>query len=431
MVANLEILSKAMIKPSSPTPHHLRDHKLSFLDQIAPPVFIPLIFFYQTNQLETFQDRDQISQLLKQSLSNILTQFYPLAGRICSKNFSIDCNDDGALCIEAQVHSNLLQVIEKPVMEELKQCLPLELNSKGPGLTEAKTILLAIQINFFDCGGIAIGVQLSHKIADGTSLVTFMNAWAKSCSEVSEIVPSSFELASLFPPRDMSSFGFKPTTGMTKEKIVTKRFVFDKEKLAKLKQAAASSLVKDPTRVEAVSAFIWRHFIDASKAKAVAAVHAVNMRPRMNPALEDHAFGNIWTHTVAIPMLQGEKGYENLVGDLRKAIRNINSNYVKKLQNGDEYLKILKKSVEFASKGDVELCNFSSWCRFPMYEVDFGWGKPTWVSTTAFPFKNVVILMSTSCGEGIEAWLNMLEDDMPSFQSNHRHLSVAAKDFNA
>ena len=116
---------------------------------------------------------------------------------------------------------------------------------------------------------------------------------------------------------------------------------------------------------------------------------------------------------------------------MRKEIRKFNSKYVKKLQKGDEYLKILKKSVEFASKGDVELCNLSSWCRFPMYEVDFGWGKATWVSTTAFPFKNVVILMSTSCGEGIEAWLNMLEDDMPSFQSNHRHLSVAAKDFNA
>lgn len=419
-------MSKEMIKPSSPTPHHLKNLKLSFLDQIAPPIHIPLIFFYQAKQLDTCKDHAQISQLLKQSLSNVLTRFYPLAGKISSENFSIDCNDAGALYVEAQVHSNLLEIIEDPIMEEMKEYLPL------CGTAEDKTTLLAVQLNVFDCGGIAIGVQMSHKIADGTSLVTFMNAWAASCREDAEIVPSDFDLASLFPPRDMSISGFKPTTGIVKEKIVTERFVFDKEKLAKLKQAAAlapGSQVKDPTRVEAVSVFFWRHFTEASKAKMVAAVHAVNMRPRMNPSVGDHAFGNIWTHTLAIPLVEGEKGHHNLVGELRKAIRNINSNHVKKLQSGDEYLKILKKHAELAFKGDVELCNFSSWCRFPVYEVDFGWGKPTWVCTTAFPFKNVVILMSTSCGEGIEAWVNMLEEDVPRFQSDLMHLSVGTKTF--
>ena len=26
---------------------------------------------------------------------------------------------------------------------------------------------------------------------------------------------------------------------------------------------------------------------------------------------------------------------------------------------------------------DFCVCKFNSWCRFPMYEVDFGMGKPT------------------------------------------------------
>nr|XP_027109682.1 vinorine synthase-like [Coffea arabica] len=436
MVANLEILSKEMIKPSSPTPYHLRNFTLSFLDQLAPPIHIPLIFFYQPSQLQTYKDHAQISQLLKQSLSNALTKFYPLGGRICSDDFAIDANDAGALFVEAQVHSNLLQVIEKPSMDEMKQYLPLEPNGSGHGITEANTILLAVQINIFDCGGLAIGVQMSHKIADGTSLVAFMNAWAANCRGDAEIHQSSLDLTSLFPPKDVLNSGFKPTVGITKEKITTKRFVFDREKLAKLKQALASSpgsQVKDPTRVEAVSAFFWRHFIEATRAKMdskskkmVAAVHAVNLRPRMNPVLPDHAFGNLWRHALAIPVAEGEKGYQNLAGDLRNAIRNINSNYVKTLQIGDEYLHALKKTMELVSKGDIEFCNFSSWCRFPVYEVDYGWGKPTWVCTTTLPFKNVVILMSTSCGEGIEAWVNMLEEDMASFESDHMQLEVPA-----
>ncbi|KAE8123970.1 hypothetical protein FH972_018883 [Carpinus fangiana] len=42
---NVEIISKEIIKPSSPTPHHLRTHKLSFLDQFPPTTYIPIILF--------------------------------------------------------------------------------------------------------------------------------------------------------------------------------------------------------------------------------------------------------------------------------------------------------------------------------------------------------------------------------------------------
>nr|XP_027103215.1 vinorine synthase-like [Coffea arabica] len=226
MVTNLEILSKEMIKPSSPTPHHLRNLQLSLLDQIVPSAYIPLIFFYNANQLQSSnKDHPKIAQILKQSLSNVLTQFYPLAGGLTSEISSVDCNDSGALFVEAQVHTTLSEVTEKPIMEELKQFVPLESNSRN-AMDKPKTVVLAVQITFFDCGGIAVGVQISHKIADGTSLVTFLNSWAASCRGDDEhMLPPAFEWAKLFPPIDMSCFGFKPPTAKTKEKIVTERFV--------------------------------------------------------------------------------------------------------------------------------------------------------------------------------------------------------------
>lgn len=54
---------------------------------------------------------------------------------------------------------------------------------------------------------------------------------------------------------------------------------------------------------------------------------------------------------------------------------------------------------------------FSSWCKFPFYEPDFGWGKPVWVGVTNFPMKNTVVLIDDKSGEGMEAWVNLDEND--------------------
>ncbi|CAK9143470.1 unnamed protein product [Ilex paraguariensis] len=370
----------------------------SNLDQIAQSVYIPIILCYSP-QFGSKTDPTQKHNSLKQSLSETLIPFYPLSGRI-KDDFFIDCDNTGVEYVEAQAHA------------QLSEFLPVEPYSSTGTVKET---LLAIQINFFDCGGMAIGINMSHKIADGSSLITFMNAWASKSRGDSKYLGPNFDIDSLFPPRDLS--GFIPSAVLSKEKIVTRRFVFDKSKLKILKKSACSgaeSIVKDPTRVEAVSAFIWSHFIEVANAKAkmdskklFAAVHAVNLRPKMNPPLSDHAFGNLWSFALA------------------NAIRKINEDYVKKLQDGDDYLNFLKRSKEQFSRGDLEFCNFSSWCRFPVYEVDYGWGKPVWVCTTAMPFKNVVILMSTRDGDGIDAWVNMVEDNMAMLEHDHKLLSLA------
>ena len=58
------------------------------------------------------------------SLSQTLTRFYPLAGRI-KANDSIDCNDDGAVFIEAQANVELSQILKDPDMDLFIQKLLL------------------------------------------------------------------------------------------------------------------------------------------------------------------------------------------------------------------------------------------------------------------------------------------------------------------
>ena len=80
---------------------------------------------------------------------------------------------------------------------------------------------------------------MSHKIADGTSLVMFMTSWAQPCmgDNAGSVLQPDFNLASqYFPPKNFSLLGSKPHDSRFKEqKFVAKRLVFNNEKLSKLK----------------------------------------------------------------------------------------------------------------------------------------------------------------------------------------------------
>ncbi|KAI8023176.1 (13S,14R)-1,13-dihydroxy-N-methylcanadine 13-O-acetyltransferase AT1 [Camellia lanceoleosa] len=101
MKVEVEIISKETIKPSSPTPHHLHTCQCSFLDQISPPVHMPILLFFETDADKL--SNANMSDQLKTSLSETLTQFYPLAGRLLD-NISINCNDEGISYLEARAN---------------------------------------------------------------------------------------------------------------------------------------------------------------------------------------------------------------------------------------------------------------------------------------------------------------------------------------
>ncbi|KAI3448773.1 hypothetical protein Pfo_005438 [Paulownia fortunei] len=442
MEARVQLISREIIKPSSETPHHLKKFKLSYLDQLVNPMYIPLVFFYQADEVRglTTSNHVQISQHLKQSLSETLTSFYPLAGRV-EENFVLHCNDAGVEFIEARVHAHLMDTIQEPNMEELKQYLPVDPTAPGG---HGEGTLFLVQITFFDCGGIAIGLCFAHQVADCTSIMAFVNAWAATCRGEAEISRFSFDLATYFPARDFPGSGFWEFS-MSNEKLMTKRFVFDKEKLAALKQAATSpsgSTVKDPSRVELVSVFIWKHFIEVAKfnniqaKKIFAAFHAVNLRERTSPSqLLENVFGNCIMSALAfsntnIASDQNEdvEEFHDLVSKLRSSIRTISDDYITEAQSGDSYLNDLYKLFSIITKGELEWCSFSSWCRLPLYEVDYCWGNPIWLCTTALPLKNLTVLVSSRCGEGIEAWVNMNQDNLEMLETQIKLISTNVND---
>ncbi|KAI3465969.1 hypothetical protein Pfo_022632 [Paulownia fortunei] len=418
-----------MIKPSSPTPPHLRKLQLSFLDQLAPPIYIHIILYFEA--CHHHLDSDETSRKLKRSLSDALAIYYPLAGRL-RENSCVDCNDAGAEYVEARFNDDrILDVVENPRTEELKTYVPA-VPSGG------EDIPLAVQVNFFGCTGIAIGVCMSHRLADAMSLVTFINAWAAACrgdAETISVTQPSFKLASRFPPADFSRFcpsGAPPPP----QKIVTKRFTFNEQKLAALRKAASGPLMENPTRVEAVSAFIWRHFIEAVTLKdkmngenrVFAATHVVDIRPRSSPPLPHQFFGNACARAMATTTASAQgQDYYDLAVKLREVIRKADADYIRRLENGGTFLKYYSANEENNpafkdGRKILEICSFTSWCRLPAYEADYGWGKPVWVSIISVPHKNLVFFLGTKSGDGIEAWVNMLEEDIAMIETNYHLL---------
>ncbi|KAK6138529.1 hypothetical protein DH2020_027732 [Rehmannia glutinosa] len=425
-----------MIKPTSPTPQHLQKLKLSYLDQLANSFYVPLVFFYQADEVKglTTSNHVQISQRLKHSLSQTLTSFYPLAGRKTQDNFVVDCNDAGVEFIVARVRATLKD--GTTAEEFMNKYIP---SSSTPGISHTRTLpLLLLQITLFDCGGFSVGMCFSHIIADCASATAFVNAWAATCrgDDNDQIPRFSFNLANYFPSRDFpTDSAFEDYFKSNNEKLMMKRFVFDKVKLEALRQRLANKyVVKDPSRVELVSAFICKHFmINVRMAKSgkktnFAALHGVNLRARKSPPQLENVFGNCVMLAIAITESttdDDDQEFHGLVRKLRNSIWMIDDDYITESQSGYSYLNDVNKFHSLITKGhEVEWCSFSSWCRFPVYEVDYGWGNPVWVGTTTLPLKNVTVLMDTRCGEGIEAWVNMSQHNLEALQTQFKLIST-------
>jgi len=216
---------------------------------------------------------------------------------------------------------------------------------------------------------------------------------------------------------------------------VVKRFVFDAPAIADLraKYSANNKNIENPrpTRMEALSTFIWSRFLAATQQekdpnKVYAAHLMANLRTRLDPPLSENYFGNISANTVAVFPWDTEVGFDGIVVPVRDAIKQVNMNYVKILkENGGQTTFSLENYEKFI-RGEVVYLAFTSLCRFPVYEADFGWGEPVWVGSAKLYYKNLVTFLDTKSGNGIEAWINLDEEDMAKFEIDKELLAYVS-----
>ncbi|KAM7269304.1 hypothetical protein ACFE04_024801 [Oxalis oulophora] len=401
MKLEVEVISSEIIKPSSSTPDHLRRYQLSFIDQTMPPVYNSIVMFYPHETDTKLTHFDKVN-LLKNSLSQVLPHFYPLAGSITDNQF-VDCNDKGVVFIEAQVNCLLSEFLEDIVPGELNKLLSIEIHGDADFLT-------GIQVNLFQCGGIGLGVSTSHRIGDALSLFVFIKSWAAVCRGEKEFIVPEFKSSSVFPPKQIDKRG-----EMTEPDIVTKRFVFNANMITDIREKYAGDHL--PSRVQALSAFIWSRLVscdsqlDLESKKSYMIGQLVNLRSRFDPPLTQISFGNYFWHTAAFPGSENE-----IVSCLKESLNKINKDFIMKLQEG--IIDIPGQTRRADSTGFF----FTSLCRFPIYDADFGWNHPVRVCPPARKFRNIVILMDTKFDDGIEAYISLKDDCMALLESDQEFL---------
>ncbi|GJZ68267.1 transferase, chloramphenicol acetyltransferase-like domain protein [Tanacetum coccineum] len=112
-----------------------------------------------------------------------------------------------------------------------------------------------------------------------------------------------------------------------------------------------------------------------------------NLRGRLTTPLPRNAYGNIiWNGVV------GEHGADKVIDEVRWL------------------------GAQMASY-DADYYSMSSMCNSGMYEADFGWGTPVWtcfgyLNNDVPLYANGIMLMDTSTGDGIEAWVTLSQDEM-------------------
>lgn len=299
---------------------------------------------------------------------------------------------------------------------------------------------LAVQVNRFDCGRLAIGVCMSHKLSDAATVVSFVNCWASIARNAAEEVsfPVLHVASDLFRRGDLPLPEAVHKTGC----YASRRFVFEAEKIDVLKALISGQVQDNPTRVEAVTALLCKSVINSSNSASETSntpttrhllVQQVNMRPRMAPTLPEIAVGSLsWFFPVSTP--EESSGMEQFLGALvcrmRKGLNKLCTNFAEEFGGEDWFLavgEILKEQRGLLRRSDQEVLRFSSWCRFPVFESDFGWGKPVRVSSAGSVDKNVFILMDQDeNGGGIQVFVTLEEQEMLAFERDQELLAFAS-----
>nr|XP_043638214.1 acyltransferase Pun1-like [Erigeron canadensis] len=371
------ITHQETIKPACQTPPQQKLHNLSMLDHIIPNVHIPLVFFYKN-----YKSCD--INILKKALSKNLTQYYPFAGRYLNAPFSphIHCNDEGVEFLEASIDIPLYDFVLKRDVDEtiLNKLIP---NGLGCAVNKTSSNMLEVQLNHFPCSGAALAVSISHKVGDGLTMANFLSHWATVTRGGLPINPSFI------------SSNIKDTANLldfygNNGKLLSKA----------IKKSAGSVQLSNLGLV-------------------------VNMREKISTSCPKAMAGNIFTTAIAKMIDSGEIQLNKVITSLRKDRLDIQG-----IRDVEEVGKMFLKTLStLADDQNHRTYMCSSVCRFPFYQVDFGWGKPERVIivTTGILGSSHFVVMDTASRDGIEAIVHLEEGEMAILQ-NHKELLLYVED---
>ncbi|KAI3796919.1 hypothetical protein L1987_39606 [Smallanthus sonchifolius] len=421
------IISRDIIKPSNPTPSNLNTYNLSELDIIAGKIYATIILLYPNNGSGSLTAQDK-ANVLKKSLSESLTRFYPFAGRLAAHTTPyIDCNDEGVVFLESKIDCKLDEFQLNSELDEHPERYFAD-NMVGYN-SPHNTSLFGFQLNHFACGGMAIAVSTSHLITDGCTLGLFLNHWASvtryGSLDHKEVLP--FRPSFIHSLRSNSILSHAPVINQEHNNHVTRTFVFPNSKLSDLKNKV-SATINNPTRVEVLTSLLYKTAVAAAATNSgsfkPSYLHlAINIRDKFVEKLPQTTVGTLASIMMVPTCHISQTSLDTLVAEIKK--EKLRFKRIQSVQEAAENMKsLISKLIYQDLENRPKSYGFSSLCGYSFNKVDFGWGKPM---ATAFAFrplaKNNFMLLETPDGNGIEAHVVLDKEDMEIFQNDKEMVS--------
>ncbi|CAL0314226.1 unnamed protein product [Lupinus luteus] len=332
----IKLKRKTVVKAvnHSPNPFSV---PLSNLDLLSGRFPITYLYFYPRPKVENFRT---FVESLKSSLAQVLSYYYPFAGQIVENPKTCEpeiiCDNKGALLIEANVDIPLMKLDFYNLNETLQE----KIVSIQPDFP------LQIQVTDYTCGGISIAFSFDHALGDASSFE----------EEINNIPMNHISLKRLYHINASS--------------------------INMLQRLASVGSIKR-TKVEAFSSYVWKIMastIDQNHEKCKMG-WLVDGRERISKGKSSMSnyIGNVLSLAFREASIQELK--EASISD----IGNIVNESISKVNNEAHFLDLidwvecnrpglmLAKTV-LGQEGPTLVV--SSGRRFPVTEVDFGFGSP-------------------------------------------------------
>ncbi|XP_058215527.1 BAHD acyltransferase DCR [Rhododendron vialii] len=346
---------------------------------------------------------DSLISFLKLSLSTTLSHFPALAGRLTTDPAShvyITCDGSGVEFIQARAKhlfiDDILSPLDVPVC--FREFFAFDNTLSYSGHYKP---LAAVQITEIG-DGIFIGLAVNHAVTDGTSFWNFFNTFAEITKGATKTIskPPSFRRDTVFDSPAVLRFpkGGPSATFSGDEPLRERIFHFTRESILKLKLKANQDLIANgvtngkvtelfktgkinPTAeissFQSLCAQLWRSVTRArnvEKGKATTFRMAVNCRHRLEPRLEPLYFGNA-IQSIPTVALAGDVLSNDLHWSADLLHQNVVAHDDATVRRGVEDWESNPRLFPLGNSDGASITMGSS-PRFPMYDNDFGWGRP-------------------------------------------------------
>ncbi|AQK80429.1 transferase [Zea mays] len=301
---DVAVSSRTLLRASDPPPDFPAVLQASNLDLILGSFHIYLIAMYPAPAAGF----PAVVAAARDAMPAFLSRFFPFAGRVVANADTgvpeIACDNTGAELVVARAGVRLADVDFADADRSLGRiAVPFQ-----------QDLALSLQLVRFACGGFALSWGTNHLLVDGHGLTALPSAWAELLRTGGLSWEPHHERASLFRPRDPPRYSASLDAEFTRyapaglpnslltATLVRRNYVVSAADVDRLR-AAASTPARRATRLEALSAHVWKLL-----AAAVGGLDAhcrmawlVDGRPRLDAARYDGAtvrryLGNVLTY---------------------------------------------------------------------------------------------------------------------------------------